>query len=256
MIQSFKTWIYERLRCGRHNLLHLRTFRLGYRRGHWHVSDGDVEMTFSRYPYLAFHDIEGYLFDGRWKPQPGETIVDAGGCFGEFSIYAAKRVGPTGRVLMLEPDPANRRVAQEFLALNGSPPNVEIVPAGLWREPGVLKFEAGQGATSAVAGADASGEHVIEIPVHSLASLADAYQLARIDLVKMDIEGAEVEVIAGASQHPQHLRPRYAIASYHIVDGERTSVALEKKFAEMNYEVRSGFPKHLTTWASPRSPIA
>jgi FkbM family methyltransferase len=255
MLRSLRTNLFEFARCTRHNLLHLKVFQISYSNGHWHVRDGDVELVVPEYPYLAFHDIEGYLFDGKWRPMPGETVIDVGGCFGEYALYASKRVGPTGRVLMLEPDPANIEVAQRLFALNGNPTNIEIVKAGLWSTPGKLRFNAGQSHQSAVATVDAVGAgHTIEIDVHSLASLAETYKLDRMDLVKMDIEGAELEVMAGAPNLPPGFKPRYAIASYHIVDGKQTAETLLGVFSKLGYHARNGYPEHLTTWASP-SPL-
>jgi FkbM family methyltransferase len=251
LLRRSATYLKEFARCTRHNLLHLRLFRISYSNGLWRARDGDVLMLFPYYPYLAFHDIEGYLNNGRWRPQPGMTVLDVGGCRGEFALYAAKCVGPTGRVLMLEPDPQNITEAREVFALNGNPPNIEIVPAGLWKERGSVRFRSGQGATSAIESFDAapSGE-VIEIPTHSLASLVSEYKLDRLDMVKMDIEGAELDVIASADQLPAHLKPRYAIASYHIVNGRRTADVLAEMFPKLGYHCKSGYPNHLTTWAA------
>src|SRR5438270_720023 len=127
--------LYELGRCTRHNLLHLKVFRISYGGGLWRVRDGDVEMLFPYYPYLAFHDIEGYLRDGSWRPQKGMTILDVGGYWGEYALYASKRVGNEGRVLMLEPEPANLEVARRVFALNGNPANIQIIEAGLWSTP-------------------------------------------------------------------------------------------------------------------------
>ena len=257
--------LYEHGRAARHNRLHLDRFRMRYLPARdppaWRVRDGrGVELLFDRYPYLACHDIEGYLAGGARggiRPGPGQTVVDAGGCFGEFTLFASQCVGPAGRVLMLEPDPRNLAVARHYLDLNGSPPNVEIVPAGLWDRQTTLRFHAGHDATSSVLedGDDAPAGDVIEIPTHSLASLAETYHLERLDLVKMDIEGAELNAIEGLVNLPAALRPRFAIASYHFVDGpddpRRTWQLLEPRLRELNYSVETGNPRHMTTWAWP-----
>ena len=266
MLPSLKRNLWEWARCTRHNLLHLRVFRISYGGdGLWRVRDDrGVEMVFPYYPYLAFHDIEGYLRDGAWRIEPGMTVLDVGGCWGEFAIYAAKCVGPGGRVLMLEPDPGNIAAARKNFELNGNPSNLEIVPVGLWKEPGKLRFTAGQGAVSSIvgvvdtsgadgAGAGASaGGHTIEIDVESLASLAQRLGLKRIDFVKMDIEGAELEAIIGAADLPQTFRPRYAIASYHVINGKRTADALPEMFARIGYDSSTGNERHTTTWSWPR----
>jgi len=92
---------------------------------------------------------------------------------------------------------------------------------------------------------------MIEIDVLSLPSLVEKYKMERLDLVKMDIEGAELQAMAGAQQLPSHLKPRYSIASYHIVDGRRTAEVLTEVFAALGYHAQTGNPRHLTTWASP-----
>jgi FkbM family methyltransferase len=254
MIRAAATTVKEVVRCTRHNLLHLNHFHLSYAGGgRWVVGDGRVRMIFPRYPYLAFHEMEGYLFDGKWRPEPGMTVLDVGGCYGEYALYASQRVGPTGKVIMLEPDPQNIAVARETFRLNGDPGNIQIIPAGLWNKPGKLRFNAGLAHQSAVATDDdaAHGGHTIEIDTYTLAGLVEALDLDRLDLVKMDIEGAEIEVISAAGELPPNLRPRFAIASYHVVNGRRTADTLEAMFPELDYHCRTGYPAHLTTWASP-----
>ena len=252
--------LYEWLRCTRHNLLHLRFFRIGFSGGQWTCRYGRHRWVFPTYPYLAFHDIEGYLDDGRLVPRPGMTVIDAGACYGEYALFASSLVGPEGRVIVVEPDPANRAMAERLFAMNGSPANISIYEGGLWDAPGEVSFTSGLGPQSTVVapGIDdpactlpGTRPDCVTIPVHSLASLAESYRLDRIDLVKMDVEGAELQIVDGARSLPAHLRPAYAIASYHVVGGVPTSVTLERMFASMDYESRTGNPRHPTTWARP-----
>jgi FkbM family methyltransferase len=252
--------IYEWVRCGRHNLLHLRFFRIGYSAGRWTCRYGRHRWVFPYYPYLAFHDIEGYLRDGRLVPRPGMTVIDAGACYGEYALFASALVGPKGRVIMVEPDPANRAMARRLFAMNGSPANISIYEGGLWNAPGEVSFTSGLGPQSTVV-APGIDDHArtlpgttpdrITIPVQSLAGLAESHGLDRLDLVKMDVEGAELQIVEGARSLPHHLRPAYAVASYHVVDGVRTAVTLERMFAAMDYESCTGNPRHPTTWAWP-----
>jgi FkbM family methyltransferase len=255
MVANLRRFIYEQIRCTRHNIQSLSIFHLAYRGGFWHVSDGRVRMRFAHYPYLAFHDIEGYLYGGRWKPQDGMTVLDVGGCRGEYAIYASKRVGPTGKVLLLEPDPTNIELAKKNIRLNGNPSNIEIIPAGLWSERGTVSFAAGYADTSSIVSLAESPPsepgRVMDIPTESLASLVERYKLERMDMVKMDIEGAELQAVAGAAQLPPQLKPRYAIASYHIVNGKRTADMLGGLFSKIGYHTLTGNPRHLTTYASP-----
>ena len=254
MLQAIKRHLYEQVRCTRHNLLHLRVFSVSHRNGLWHVRSRDgAEMVFPYYPYLSFHDIEGYLQQGNWKIEPGTTVLDVGGCYGEFALYASQCVGPAGRVLMLEPDADNIAIAKRNFELNGSPKNLEIVPAGLWKEKTTLCFNIGQGPMTSVTGVGEAlaGSKIVEIAVESLPTLIERYTLDRIDFVKMDIEGAEMEAIEGAAKLPPQVKPRYAIASYHIVSGRRTADLLPAEFEKIGYKSRIGNERHLTTWARP-----
>ena len=259
---SLKRSLFELARCAKHNLLHLRRFKIAFRGDHWVVRHDRGELRFGHYPYLAFHDIEGYLKNGDWSIHPGEVAVDAGGCFGEFALYLSQCVGPAGRVLMLEPDEANLAVARRNVALNGSPANLTIVPAGLWHERGTVRFATGLTQESSMVGdaakaADAAGSpavagsSVVEVPTVALADLVSDHQLDRLDFVKMDIEGAELEALSAAKDLSPGMRPRYAIASYHPRDGEPTAKRCEAILAGLGYRVSTGNPRHPTTWASP-----
>jgi FkbM family methyltransferase len=260
MLTKLRRYLWEFARCTRHNLLHMRVFRVTYRRdGLWHVRGGGAgDMVFPYYPYLAFHDIEGYIQHGAWRIEPGMTVLDVGGCYGEFALYALKCVGPTGRVIMIEPDASNIEVARRTFALNGNPPNLQIFQGGLWNRPGTLRFNTGQGPVSSVVGiggddggdATAAGD-TVEVNVESLPSLAQRLNIERVDFVKMDVEGAELEVIAAAGELPAKHKPRYAIASYHIVNGKQTAEVLPGEFAKIGYESRTGNARHLTTWCWP-----
>lgn len=59
----------------------------------------------------------------------------------------------------------------------------------------------------------------------------------KIDFIKMDIEGAEIEAIKGAKQLIKNYKPAFSIAAYHVVDGERTYKKLEKMFKKLNYKI-------------------
>jgi FkbM family methyltransferase len=253
---SLKQRLYEFIRCTRHNVRHLKFFRIRFDGTHWHVRDPDgLDLLFPFYPYLAALEMEGYLRQGGWPLESGMTVLDVGACFGEFALYASKKVGASGRVLMLEPDEENLLRAHKVFELNGGiPPHVEILKIGLWREPGTLSFAAGNGPTSTImelSDATTDKSSVRQITVESLPSLVQKHGLKRLDFVKMDIEGAEIEVIGAARPVTDALHPRFSIASYHPRDGKRASDILEPMFSTYGYQATTGFETHLTTWAAP-----
>jgi len=253
MTNRLGRFLYENIRCMRHNRKSLKRFRLSYSSGLWIVNDGQHRMAFEHYPYLAFHDLEGYIYDDDWAPKPGMTVVDAGACRGEFSIYASKCVGPTGRVILLEPDAANVELSKRTLALNGDPQNIQIVQAGLWRERGSVSFETGNTDTSKIVTSPVpTTVNTVVVPVESLFSLVERCELKRLDFVKMDIEGAEVAALEGLEDLKEPFRPRFSIASYHLINGARTAEVLERVLLRNNYHVISGNERHRTTYASTK----
>ena len=64
----------------------------------------------------------------------------------------------------------------------------------------------------------------------------------------MDIEGSEIQALDGAKETLLKNNLNIAIASYHIVNGEKTCIALEKKLKSLGYETHTGYSQHLTTY--------
>lgn len=256
MLKQLKARAFEALRCTRHNFVHLKWFNVRYDGRMWHVTDRrGVHIVFPVYPYRVFFETEGYLRQGKWPLEEGMTVVDGGAYYGEFALYASRCVGKTGRVLVLEPDAGNLRRAEEYFAFNGGKPeNVELIPAGIWKNDGVLRFAGGLEACSTLLDAGQPvppGAQIVDVPVESLNSLVKRYGLKRLDYLKFDIEGAEVEVIESAGDIIQRFKPRFSIASYHRREGKPSSETLEPMFRNYGYAVATGFPEHQTTWAAP-----
>ncbi|MEW6269539.1 MAG: FkbM family methyltransferase [Thermodesulfobacteriota bacterium] len=129
---------------------------------------------------------------GTIEPQ---LIVDAGANVGFASAYFLSRF-PNARVLALEPEPANLALATRNLAPYG--PRVTLLPYALWHERTVLRVCAGPREDSArVEPGDGSGDGCVSIDPSSLLELVGA---SRIDLFKIDIEGAEVELFRHAPE--------------------------------------------------------
>ena len=189
--------------------------------------------------------IKGYTLCYNLKP--GDVVVDVGAFTGDYTIFAARKVGQTGKVIAFEPDKKSR----EILARNISHEkldNVIISPKGLWHENTRLRFESNQGVKSTVFSDNAESY----IDVASLDDELKKLGIKKIDVIKMDIEGSEIKAIEGAQQTLKQ-KPVLIIASYHIVDGKKTADYFEKYLPKLGYEVKSVFPTHLTTFAFPVS---
>jgi FkbM family methyltransferase len=142
---------------------------------------------------------------------PGMVFVDVGANFGCFTLLAASRVGPSGTVLAVEPSSREVDELRSNLALNGIE-NVAIAPVAVGEVAGV--------ATLLVAEEEHSGHNTLgsfvydtkllsyeAVKVTTLDDLVDANRLERVDLVKIDVEGAELRVLEGAGAVLRERRP-------------------------------------------------
>jgi len=145
--------------------------------------------------------------EGVWEPcesglvlnllQPGQVFVDAGANIGYFTLLAASRVGPGGRVFAFEPDPDNFRLLEANVELNGVTACVTAVQAALGERSGAgrLYLSRHNLGDHRVCAADDARDSlpIAQIPGGEyLAGRAE-----RVDLVKVDTQGAEYHVIAG-----------------------------------------------------------
>jgi FkbM family methyltransferase len=223
-------------------------FYVYYKDGHFlYKFDNGVE--FSSYEDIADElkrSLNGYL--ARHDIKKGEIIADCGAYIGEFTLYAAKAVGPSGKVIAFEPDPAIYKKLAANIALNGLT-NVTALNKGVWSKASTLKFvgDSLKGYSFMAADKDAGA---IDVPVVALDDELKRLALPKVDFIKMDVEGAELEAIKGASGTLEAQKVDLAIASYHPVDGVKSCYELEKILTGLGYKAETAHPKHLTTYAS------
>lgn len=127
-------------------------------------------------------------------PFTPHTIVDAGANIGMASIFFANRY-PEARIVAIEPEAENFKILTENIRLY---PQIEAVQAALWSSDGEVSL---QGAS----GIDGSyGEWGVTVgegsgtPATSISALIRRFSSGMIDLLKIDIEGAEIELFAKA----------------------------------------------------------
>jgi FkbM family methyltransferase len=170
-------------------------------------------------------------FTGRYEPQetqlvrrllePGGVFIDVGAHWGYFSLLAIDRVGRSGRVVAIEADPRIYRTLARNFALNGLT-NAVAVHAAAAAEPGVLTLAGydetqGNWGLSRLAGGGAAAVPgtTFEVPSRRIDDLLDEQRIATVDLLKMDIEGAEVLALQGMRSGLQSGRYRRILLELH-----------------------------------------
>jgi Methyltransferase FkbM domain len=131
---------------------------------------------------------------------PGDTCYDIGAAEGYYSVCFAKRSAPGGLVYAFEPEPAPLRLLRQAVSLNSDSP-IEIVEA-------------------AVGAMDASPPRVVSID-----SLVMTSKFRPPSLLKIDVEGGETAVLAGAARVIKEHRP-WIIVEVHSALLERECAAM------------------------------
>lgn len=148
------------------------------------------------------------------SPKKGDTIIDGGAWTGDTAEAFCRALNGDCHIYSFEPDDENFCKLQENVnsqRLNGS---VHPVKLGLWSNVGTLKFESCQ-ENSMQHQVSETGD--IQIQVTSIDEFSSEKNI-KIDLIKMDIEGSEIEALLGARQTIRKFKPRLQICSYHKFD--------------------------------------
>jgi FkbM family methyltransferase len=162
--------------------------------------------------YLSYCIIE----NGVWEPetwrvveqhlQSGTTFVDVGAHIGYYSLKAAWRAGSKGHVIAIEPNPDTVRKLQDNIRASGAS-NITVVPVACADSEATLDFFSSwpnNTGESSLYRARASQEGNSIIPVRVRARPLDAILkdlgISRVDVVKIDVEGAELLVLKGAQE--------------------------------------------------------
>jgi FkbM family methyltransferase len=142
--------------------------------------------------------------------QPGDTVIQIGAPWDILKsgrsrfIHFSRRVGPTGRVVVIEPDPTNVQHLREYIAQRGIG-NVTIVPKGAWSHPTRLRFlvDPSNPASNLVEDVldskrtDLGRFQSSEIEVDTVDQIAQGLGLDRIRMVSITSNGSENRILEG-----------------------------------------------------------
>jgi FkbM family methyltransferase len=150
----------------------------------------------------------------------GDCFYDIGAHIGYYSLVAARRVGPQGHVVAVEPDPDNIETLRENTMKNHFS-WVEIVTAAVWNSVGEMLFEKGADTPSRMAGRIVKDGTSSSVPddVTRCQSVTVDYLSSHHrppNAIKVDVEGGEVEVLHGAQATLSKHRPMLLIEAHSV----------------------------------------
>lgn len=185
---------------------------------------------------------------------PGAAVVDVGANIGYNTVYAASRTGARGRVIAVEPTPDNFTVLESNIAATDLP-NVIVHRLAAGRAQGTRDFYV-RGETSAVnsffpESCYAAVTGVLQVRVARLDDLVEG----EADLVKIDVEGGELDVLEGMPRLLRH--PRLAlVVEWHPALQEMAGYAadaLPRWLLDRGWHLHAA--SHLRTWPISASDV-
>ena len=184
----------------------------------WLVSDGagdhpamelDVHAPFQRrifyFPKAYWGRLMGLPFGrfARGALAEGSVFLDVGANVGFYTLFAARKVGPTGRVVSFEPDPGTFESIRRSVARNGFD-WADCRNLALSDRDGELPFfYCGDGSAHSLVAETAAranryaGQEMVRVTTLDGLMERGELELPRVDLVKMDVEGEEPRTVAG-----------------------------------------------------------
>ena len=134
--------------------------------------------------------------------KPSMVVYDIGANVGYFSLLASVLTGTEGKVFAFEPLPRNTRYIHRHLQINKLK-NVEVIEAAVSDHEGEAYFDLGP--STAMGHLASEGE--LKVIMVSLDRMVDEGRLPPADVMKVDVEGAEYDVLRGAKKMLETQRP-------------------------------------------------
>lgn len=164
------------------------------------------------------------FFDGYEKEQTvwfekclknGDVVIDVGANFGYYTTLASVLVGNSGRVIAFEPSPLAYDSMRDMI-LNSESQNIELINGGLGSKKEFVDLylpHADNLYSPSMFQSDPSFSK-IKVPIDTLDDFATENNVTKIDLIKIDVEGNELEVIRGMTRLLKERRVRNIICEF------------------------------------------
>jgi FkbM family methyltransferase len=203
-------------------------------------------------PEVAFRGREQEYDTVLWLQQvvrPGMQVIDVGANVGQMSLEMAELVGPTGRVVAIEPAEGNLRILRDHLNGNGFADRVEVLAAvGAEAHGGVMSFfvagesadAVGSGHSTVARALEGVDRHEVRVAKVSIDGVCRERNMSPA-VIKIDVEGAELAVLEGARDTLERARPtlRIGFHPFAFADVLEASDRLRQLLAAHRYRLEA-----------------
>ena len=187
-------------------------------RGYW-VAQYKRERLYVPSPRTAIlgHFLKSYerVYERYFRVKKDEIVLDIGAYIGSFTMTVAKRAK---KVLAIEPDPKNYACLKANVSRFA---NVRTIRKGVWNSKKKLKLYLDSRYPVAHSVVIQPGNKSVDIEVDALDNIVSELGFNKVDFIKMNIEGAEIEALEGAKQVLKSVK-KIVLDAHHIRDGKPT----------------------------------
>lgn len=188
----------------------------------WIIGEGIHGYWLGTHERRAMHRFAPYV-------RPGGCFVDVGAHCGYWTLWGSRRAGPTGLVVAIEPLPENVRTLNQHRALNALMLQTQTVHGAAGATDGG-SVRLARPTTTDEAHIVAEGEPGILVPAVTVDAIASLGGL-RPTAVKIDVEGAELDVLRGM----ELVCARYHPAIHLSAHGDEIRSAVPGALAQLGY---------------------
>jgi FkbM family methyltransferase len=184
--------------------------------------------------------------------KPGMIFIDVGANKGDFTLLAARLAGDSGVVVSIEPEPENRAILQRSIDLNGYA-NIRVMYVALSDSDGTASLQIGSTSGSHTLSPEFNGLRTVAVPTRTLDGIVAEQQLASVDMIKIDVQGLELEVLRGAGQ-TLRANPR-AILLLDLPKPSEKRRAIGEYLAQFNFTYFADGDEHAPTRDLPAAAL-
>lgn len=168
--------------------------------------------------------------------KPGMNVVDIGGNLGYYPLLEAQMVGDAGRVIAIEPVAANFAQLSKNVEANGYR-NILLHNVAIGASNGTAPMYLSKKSNWHSLHPVPWETREITVRVSTLDALLAQHNLLSVDLIRMDLEGYEVEVIQGMAETIKNYSPRLLVELHPHVVGAEAIVGYLRQLKELGYEL-------------------
>lgn len=173
----------------------------------------------------------------------GDIVIDIGAHVGYYTLIAARRVGPTGKVYAFEPDPTNYAILQKNIKLNGYHNIIPVRKAIADRTAQMSLFLSNKDSMAHSLYCDSFvDEKSVDIETTTLDEFIPSGEYSSISMIKMDIEGSEPKALEGMQHLAAESRSLKLIVEFlpqRLISAGVTPQEFLNKLAAMGFRIRS-----------------